>query len=196
MREFCFKYRGFLFVPAALLMLVLAEPTPASMAIGFSIAFFIGESIRIWAVGFTGVTTREDKVKAPQLVTAGPYAYIRNPLYLGNLLSWIGFSIAAVGDSPVWAKIVVFISVLGSYAFVYGNVIPYEENFLRDKFGENFREYEKNVPRLIPRLKPYEKQNGSYDPEVILKAEIHTIVMLVIVSVLVVVRYFYPQQIW
>jgi len=185
-----FRYRGWLFLPAAIVILFLARPTVTSMAVGFAIAFLIGEGIRIWAVGFTGVTTRHSEVKAPRLITAGPYAYLRNPLYLGNLISWLGFCIAACGAAPMWATAAIFGSVIFTYSVVYGFVIAHEEEFLTGTFGEPFREYLKHVPAIIPRLKPYEKQNGTYDPKVILRAEIQTIIMLIIIVGLMVMKYY------
>lgn len=188
MKEFIFRFRGWLFIPSALLMLYLAKPTPLSLAIGFLIAL-MGESIRIWAVGFSGVTTRKSELEAPLLVTAGPYAMVRNPLYVGNLITWVGFSIAAAGAAALWAQIVIIGSVILSYAIIYGNIIPLEEQFLEKQFGEPFREYLKHVPRMLPQLKPYEKQNGKWDPGVILKAESQTIIMLLILGAVLVLKY-------
>lgn len=181
MKEFIFRFRGWLFIPSALLMLYLAHPTPLSLAIGLIIAL-AGEGIRIWAVGYSGVTTRKSELEAPVLVTAGPYALVRNPLYVGNLITWVGFSIAAAGAAPLWAKIVIIGSVILSYAIIYGNIIPLEEQFLEKEFGEPFREYLKHVPQMLPQMKPYDKQNGKWDPGVILKAESQTIIMLVILA--------------
>ena len=188
MKEFIFKFRGWLFVPSALLMLYLAKPTPVSLIIGFLIAL-AGESIRIWAVGFSGVTTRKSELEAPLLVTAGPYAMVRNPLYVGNLITWLGFSIAAAGAAPLWAKIVIIGSMILSYAIIYGNIIPLEEQFLEKQFGEPFREYLKNVPQMLPQMKPYDKQNGTWDPGVILKAESQTIIMLLISGAILVLKF-------
>ena len=146
MRDFIFKYRGWLFIPAALVMLYLAKPTLISLIIGLGISFLVGEGIRVWAVGFTGVTTRDDKVVAPMLITAGPYSHLRNPLYLGNLLSWLGFAVASAGATPIWATAVIFASVVISYAIIYGAIIPHEEAYLSKTFGEPFDEYVKKVP--------------------------------------------------
>lgn len=188
MKEFIFKFRGWLFVPSALLMLYLAKPTPLSLAIGFLIAM-AGESIRIWAVGFSGVTTRKSELEAPLLVTAGPYAMVRNPLYVGNLITWVGFSIAAAGAAPLWAKVVIIGSMILSYAIIYGNIIPLEEQFLEKQFGEPFREYLKHVPQMWPQMKPYDKQNGKWDSGVILKAESQTIIMLLISGAILVLKF-------
>ncbi|MCD4785956.1 MAG: isoprenylcysteine carboxylmethyltransferase family protein [Candidatus Eremiobacteraeota bacterium] len=191
MRDFIFRYRGWLFIPAAIIMLILARPTVSSLIVGLIVSFVIGEGIRIWAVGYSGVTTRGSELEAPKLITAGPYALIRNPLYMGNLMSWLGFCIAASGAAPIWVKAVIFLSMLVSYIIIYGNIIPHEEAFLEKEFKEPFIEYKKHVPAMLPRLKPYEKQNGKWDPGVIISAESHTIIMLIVVSIVLVVKYMY-----
>ncbi|MFP4499205.1 MAG: methyltransferase family protein [Vulcanimicrobiota bacterium] len=189
MKDFYFKYRGWLFVPAALIMLILAKPTLISLITGFVLVGF-GEGIRIWAVGYSGVTTRDKKLKAPRLITAGPYGYIRNPLYLGNLISWLGFSIACAGNAPFWAQSTIILSVLLSYAIIYGKVIPLEENFLRETFGEPYEQYLEEVPRLCPNFKYYSQPEGVFNRAVITSAEIHTIIMLLIIIVLILLKYF------
>ena len=68
-RTLVFKNRGALLVPVALVLLVFGRPSPASAIIGVAIAA-LGELLRIWAVGYSGVTTRAEIVTAPTLVTA------------------------------------------------------------------------------------------------------------------------------
>ena len=72
------------------------KPSALSVTLGLPLAI-AGELVRCWAVGYSGVTTRGDAVSAPELVTAGPYAYVRNPLYAGNFLTAAGFAIAFTG---------------------------------------------------------------------------------------------------
>jgi len=172
-------------------MLILARPTITSLIAGLIISFVIGEGIRIWAVGYSGVTTRRSELEAPSLITAGPYAIVRNPLYVGNLISWLGFCVAASGGAELWAKILIFLSFLISYAIIYGNIIPFEEEYLEKEFGKQFIEYIKHVPPMFPRIKPYSKQNGKWDSGVIISAESHTIIMLIVVSIILIIKYMY-----
>lgn len=83
--------------------------------------------------------------KNEALTASGPYAYTRNPLYLGSLLIGAGFGIAARSWWVCVALIVIF-------AAIYIPVILEEEKFLREKFPE-FEEYARRVPRIVPRLR-------------------------------------------
>jgi protein-S-isoprenylcysteine O-methyltransferase Ste14 len=168
-----FKNRGALLsLPAALLAL-FGKPSAFSIALGLPVAF-AGEAIRCWAVGYSGATTRGDRVAASKLVTAGPYAYVRNPLYLGNFITAAGFALAYTGKNSFLARAALIGASLGTMAVVYAVVIPHEEQFLGREFGDAFALYCERVPALVPRAEPAEDGRGDYDPDVILKAESKT----------------------
>jgi protein-S-isoprenylcysteine O-methyltransferase Ste14 len=136
---------GFAF---AVLYLWLARPTPASLLIGTTIVV-PGLLIRAFASGHVQ--------KNEALATTGPYAYTRNPLYLGSLVLAIGFAIAA----RTWwigSGIVIF------FLAIYLPVIRGEEAFLRARFPE-FDDYTRHVPRLLPRLTPFGKTSGSFSSQ-------------------------------
>ena len=95
--------------------------------------------------------------KNEQLTTSGPYAYTRNPLYLGSLLLAAGFSIAARSWWIVGLALLMF-------AVIYIPVIAGEERFLRSAFPE-FDDYTRRVPRLFPRLTPHGSQPGGFSSE-------------------------------
>ena len=82
--------------------------------------------------------------KNEQLATSGPYAYTRNPLYLGSLILALGFALAARSWWIAGILVVMFFAI-------YMPVIRGEEVFLREHFAE-FEEYARQVPRLFPRL--------------------------------------------
>lgn len=136
---------GFLF---AALYLWLAKPTPGSLLIGAAVVI-PGLLIRAIASGHVQ--------KNEQLATSGPYAYTRNPLYLGSLVLAIGFGIAG-RNLWIGSGIVVF------YLSIYWPVIRGEEEFLRSKFA-GFEEYCSHVPRLLPRLTSYSSGVGSFSSE-------------------------------
>jgi protein-S-isoprenylcysteine O-methyltransferase Ste14 len=90
------------------------------------------------------------------LTISGPYAYSRNPLYLGSLMLAGGFAIAA---RSWW---IVGIMVL-MFAVIYVPVIAGEERYLRQAFPE-YDDYARNVPRLFPRFSPYGGAHSAYSP--------------------------------
>ena len=148
------------------MLAVLGKPSAFSIAVGLPLAF-AGEAIRAWAVGYSGVTTRGDTVTAPALVTAGPYAYVRNPLYVGNFVTALGFAIAFTGANSPAARTALVAGALGTMLGVYSVVVPHEERFLRATFGAAFDEYVADVPRIVPRSAPAGSEAGTYDPAVI-----------------------------
>lgn len=122
---------GFLF---AAFYIWRARPTWASIAVGVAVAF-LGIAIRALASG----QVQKNRV----LTQTGPYAYVRNPLYLGSIVIGIGFAIAA-RDLWIVAVLVIF------FAAVYVPVIRGEESFLRGRFPE-YSDYTRRVPSLVPR---------------------------------------------
>jgi protein-S-isoprenylcysteine O-methyltransferase Ste14 len=173
--EFVFARRGELLAVPAVLLAALGTPSAFSIATGLPLAF-IGEAIRAWAVGYSGVTTRGDAVTAPALVTAGPYAYVRNPLYVGNFITAVGFAIAFTGGDGGAKRTALVAGALGTMLGVYSIVVPHEERYLRSTFGAEFDAYVAAVPRVMPATKAAGSQQGTYDPAVIGKAETRTFV--------------------
>jgi len=171
--SFVFRNRGNLLALPAFALAALGKPSAFSIATGLPIAF-AGEVIRMWAVGYSGVTTRGDEVTAPALVTAGPYAYVRNPLYAGNVVTAAGFALAFTGKNSPAARFALVTGALAAMLGVYAVIVPHEEEYLRATFGVAFEEYVARVPRIVPALEPSEPQHGSYDPTVIGKAESRT----------------------
>ena len=133
---------GFVF---AVGYLWLARPTVKAMAAG-SVLVVLGLVIRAMASGHVK--------KNEELTTTGPYAYTRNPLYLGSLVLAAGFAVAARSWWIAGAMVVFFLAV-------YVPVIAGEEAFLRERFPE-FAAYAKNVPRLLPRFKAYGGGKGAF----------------------------------
>ncbi len=89
------------------------------------------------------------------LVTAGPYAFVRNPLYVGTLLISAG---VALMSGSIWV-IGVFVVVFGGG---YAAIIRWEEGKLRGEFPDQYREYFDTVPRLIPALRPWKDRQGTF----------------------------------
>jgi protein-S-isoprenylcysteine O-methyltransferase Ste14 len=141
---------GFAF---ALLYFWLARPTWRSLGIG---AVLIAPGLLIRALASGHVRKNE------ALATSGPYAYTRNPLYLGSLLIGIGFVLAA---RNWWIGVVLVVMFFA----IYLAVIRSEEAFLNERFPE-FEEYAKSVPRMLPRLTPASSEaGGGFSMELYLK---------------------------
>jgi len=128
----------------AVLYIWLARPTWKSIVVGTLIAV-PGILLRALASGHVK--------KNEELTTSGPYAYTRNPLYLGSLIMAVGFAIAA---RSLW----ILFLMLAMFFAIYLPVIRSEEDFLRQRFA-NFDEYARNVPRLFPRLTPFGNASGA-----------------------------------
>ncbi|MHC9542451.1 MAG: isoprenylcysteine carboxylmethyltransferase family protein [Vulcanimicrobiota bacterium] len=188
MRQWFFKWRGALMVPLAVVIIVFGKPTFASYIIGIIIAS-VGELIRVWGVGYAGKTTRAQEVKAPFLVTAGPYAYVRNPLYLGNAITGLGFVLmACLGISSWKISLILWILYLLFYITVYGTIIPLEEEFLKKTFGDTYTEYCREVPPVFPAFKPYAKQQGTFSWTPVMKGESQTLIMFFLFSVIMALK--------
>jgi protein-S-isoprenylcysteine O-methyltransferase Ste14 len=114
-----------------------------------SIAIILfGFGIRLWATKHIGRRMLWMKKKGKQLIRMGPYAYVRNPLYIANIIIAAGFSILS---KTFW-----FVPFSTLYFFlVYHFVILYEENRLLKKWGDEYQAYRDEVPRWIPRLKKF-----------------------------------------
>lgn len=188
MSAIVFKFRGAILSLGALLLVIFGHPTPAGAVFGVLVAL-AGEAVRVWAVGYSGVTTRADHVTAPALVTAGPYAYVRNPLYVGNFITAVGFVIAFTSGLALPSAAILAALALGLMVATYAIIIPYEEAYLTGTFGEAFAAYVATVPRVIPRSrKAPGTGRGTYRPEVIWKAETRTFITFVIVLALLLTR--------
>ena len=138
---------GFAF---AVLYFWLAQPSWLFIALG-AVLIVPGLLIRALASGHVR--------KNEALATSGPYAYTRNPLYLGSLLIGIGFAVAA---RSWWVGVVLVVMFFA----IYMPVIRDEEKFLRGKFPE-FDEYARRVPRMFPRLTPFRsgEEGGGFSME-------------------------------
>lgn len=123
----------------------LARPSPALLAWGGGLAA-VGLVVRGWAAG----VIRKEK----ELTVRGPYAFTRNPLYVGTFLLGLGVTIAG----GRWIFVVLFLLF---YGLVYGRTIRGEAALLEELFGDSYRDYAAAVPLLIPRPTPYRPKESS-----------------------------------
>ncbi len=114
---------------------LLAQPRPSFFAIGAALSA-AGAIVRLYASGFI--------VKNRQLATNGPYSLVRHPLYTGNLLLLLGFTIA----SGLWWAVPVS---AWFWWFYYPAAVEYEDRKLRRIFGEPCAEWQRKTPAVVPR---------------------------------------------
>lgn len=119
--------------------LVLARPNVLTLAVGGPIAL-VGLLLRAWAAGHIR--------KNSALATSGPYAFTRNPLYLGSFVLGLGFTIAS---GRWWLGLLFAALFLG----IYLPVMRVEATTLEELFGEDYNDYSRAVPLFFPRLLPF-----------------------------------------
>lgn len=127
---------GFL---CAALFILFARPRPATLAAGAAVSF-VGVLLRAWASGHIR--------KNDALAVSGPYAYTRNPLYLGSFILGLGFTI---GAGRWWLGILFAALFLG----IYLPVMRVESATLAQLFGESYQVYSEKVPLFLPRVTPF-----------------------------------------
>ena len=144
-----FRHRTSLPVPIAIAILTLrigeAPPSPFLTGIGIGVTI-VGELLRLWGVHHIGAISRTRSERLGPLVASGPFALIRNPLYVGNIALWVGFALAA---RLVWLAAIVFVLL----AFEYHAIVRWEESLLESRLGIEYRDYADRVPRWIPRMR-------------------------------------------
>jgi lipid A 4'-phosphatase len=151
-----FFYRGYLqgsfiallvlyvwFIPGSQLQETWLDTLADLVGIG---SLALGGTLRIWAVSYAGRQTRSRRVKVRSLITTGPYACVRNPIYLGSLLIGLGLVVLAEAIPLVPLYFILF-------GFQYRAIVAQEEEFLRDRFGEEFDRYCSVVPRWLPKMR-------------------------------------------
>jgi len=139
-----FRYRGVLPIPVLLVPLfVHGYMSPATWVAGLG-TVAIGELLRLTGVAAAGPATRRRTRWVPHLVIDGPFAWVRNPIYLGNSLVWTGVAIATGVHWYVPCAVLAF-------AAEYGFIVRYEEGVLESTFGAAYLAYKQRTPRWFPR---------------------------------------------
>jgi hypothetical protein len=149
-RRLIFKYRSYTPIPFLLVMIWFAQPTVLSLVAGCAVVF-TGELIRFWGVSIAGAETRTTgTVGGTFLITNGPFSYVRNPLYVGNMMLYAGVGIMSMALFP-WMLLV-------AIAWFYLPVLPDRDAGRRVPGGDvqgGVRRIPEHVRRFVPRLTPY-----------------------------------------
>lgn len=182
-----FKYRSYTPIPFLILMVVFQNADITSIVVGFAIAL-LGEFFRLWGVSYAGSETRTTNgVGGTFLVVSGAYARVRNPLYVGNMLMYLGIGIMSMALFP-------YLQILALLFFFwqYTVIIKEEEGFLRTKYGKSYENYCAAVPKLIPAFKKY-KNPGLEQPEYQLqkglRSERRTLQAFSLIVLIIIIRY-------
>ena len=174
-----FKMRGGLWTLLFVVILAMARPTPRSLAMGL-VPVVLGQLWRFWAAGSIG-RYRGEAVGAERLATRGPYALMRNPLYFGNGLIGLGWGIMA---GP-WAALI----FMAGFVVLYGMlIIPHEEAFLLERFGEEYEDYRRATGGFFPKTWPGGRLKGPFDAGVLWRSERHTLLTTVVGTCLILAR--------
>jgi len=191
LRRRIFTYRSYTPIPFLLVMIWFAQPTTLSLVIGFTVVF-VGEIIRFWGVSIVGAETRTTgAVGGTYLITSGPFSYVRNPLYLGNMLVYAGVGVMSMALFP-W----LLCAAIVWFYLQYYLIVTREEEYLTTRFGDAYAAYANAVRRFLPRLTPYVSGHPSpksLDPAEGLASERRTLQAIILVTVFIVAKYVYLQ---
>lgn len=155
-RRLIFTWRSYTPIPFLAVMVWFAQPTLVSMVAGF-LLIVCGEALRFWGVSIAGSETRTTgRVGGTYLITTGPFAYVRNPLYVGNMVMYAGVGVMSMALFP-W---LLLLAVCWFYLQYY-LIVAQEEEYLAERFGAEYDDYKKGVGRFIPRLTRYVSPHPS-----------------------------------
>ena len=175
-----FQWRSFSPLPFFLLLVVLPPEVSLSF-LGLALALggiLLAEAVRLWAVGYAGSATRTRGDSVPQLVHAGPFRYVRNPLYLANIAL---YSLAGVLFGFPGLSVLILVFSVVEYVFI----VQFEEYVLEQTFGSPYTEYMARVRRWIPRLSPaMESSNHAFSLAKALKSEKSTLLSMLVLAAL------------
>jgi protein-S-isoprenylcysteine O-methyltransferase Ste14 len=167
-----FRNRGWLPVPFLEVPLFAPGMLSPRTTIAAAVLMVIGEAWRLWGVATAGTVTRRRSRNVQKLVTHGPFAWSRNPLYNGNFLIWMGvITLSGVlWFLPVAAVI---------FAIEYYYIVRYEEGVLESIFGADYLAYKERTPRWF--AVPSGGTGGEYFWGEAWKSEISTFLQYIVI---------------
>ena len=181
--------RRFIVYVCSLAVLILARPHPILYPIGVCF-ILLGEGLRLWACGHL----RKNK----DVITSGPFAHVKNPLYVGTFLILTGFCLAASNpDYP--SKYILYVGypifLLTFFAYYFPYKVRVEGDRLRRRFGDRFDEYDKNVPNFFPRLTPYKTSDARFNVKLLSEnSEYGTLSWVILGSLIVYIKFYF--ELW
>jgi protein-S-isoprenylcysteine O-methyltransferase Ste14 len=175
-----FRHRGWLPVPF-LLVPLLADGVmePMNWILGF-VLIVLGEAIRLAGVAAAGTVTRRRSRTVQRLVTYGIFAWMRNPLYVGNFLIWIGFTVIS---GVLWFLPIAIVLFAAEYTLI----VRYEEGVLESIFGEEYLTYKHRTSRWFPRP-PGSDEEGEHHWGEAWRSEVSTFLQYAVITALFVFK--------
>jgi len=174
-----FGFRNYLTPVGLAITLLISRPQPFLGSpradswldlLGIAVAA-LGQCLRIAVIGFAYIRRGgiDKRIAAPVLVREGFYGHSRNPMYVGNFGLLLGLSL--IYNAPI-----VYFVILPGFVFAIWTIIRAEERFLADKFGADYQDYCREVPRLLPRLRGLRETMASmqFDWKRVLRKEYTT----------------------
>jgi protein-S-isoprenylcysteine O-methyltransferase Ste14 len=150
---FVFRNRRFFSIAAFVVPMVLKfylhGTTSLLLLIVGAIVAAVGIGFRVYSAGYLWGRHIVTEIESDFLCTSGPFAYIRNPLYLGNFVVGIGLCISL----NEWYAYGIF---LLEFVYLYSVIIPYEERFLEEKFGNAYAQYKARTGTFLPKRKGHQ----------------------------------------
>jgi protein-S-isoprenylcysteine O-methyltransferase Ste14 len=134
-------------------LLDLALP-PAVVPVGY-VLMLLGGAVDLWCIvsfSFAGKGTPAPFDAPRAFVAAGPYRFVRNPMYVGAIVVLSGFALVMQSSA-------MFLFAFVALACAHGFVVGYEEPHLARTFGSSYADYVRRVPRWLPRA-PFARRNG------------------------------------
>jgi protein-S-isoprenylcysteine O-methyltransferase Ste14 len=175
-------FRNRSWLPVLFIGVPLLVPGRMSVAAWIVGAIFVvlGEWVRLAGVAAAGTVTRRRSRTVQRLVTYGIFGWARNPLYIGNFLIWIGFTII----SGVYWFLPIAIVI---FAIEYSLIVRYEEGVLESIFGAEYLAYKQSTPRWIPRPST-RAESGPHDWPEAWRSEVSTFLQYAALTVLFVIK--------
>jgi protein-S-isoprenylcysteine O-methyltransferase Ste14 len=183
--HFLFRMRSLTPIPFLAVCLILGSFESIAFYTGL-IFVAAGEIIRLSAVGYLGIASRSSEAEAETLVTNGPFGFVRNPIYIGNISIYLGFSVLSNVFFPYFS-----FSVLIFFSAVYYCITLYEEDYLSGKMN-NFRTYCEEVPRYFPKIGRFRFSGFTpipFDLKKALKSERPTFLAIIFVLAVLATKY-------
>ena len=182
-----FRHRGWLPVPFLLVpLLARGVMEPMNWIVGF-VLIVLGEIIRLSGVAAAGTVTRRRSRTVQRLVTYGIFAWMRNPLYVGNFLIWMGFTVIS---GVLW-----FIPIaVALFAIEYSLIVRYEEGVLESIFGQEYLKYKERTPRWFPRP-PGSDEDGEHHWGEAWRSELSTFLQYAVITGLFIAKQKYGWRV-